>query len=1516
MESGNGGASSKGFVVPVSDTSDVFQNNILAPLQSAYLYEESKQCFKYKSAVLVQNSALEKKYNDFRARKREAGYSEEDLKETYGFLLFDDVKKAHALGETGFRTGNGTCTTLGDPWKGVYISMYSDCLDPNRWYHGKSGYIAIIRLTKGRVKEVLENYTQNFTAPTEGFDCHVSEQLPSVSAHTSSFLAFERTQYYMYELLGDGSRSTAQSPSAACPFAIVSFSYTDTKAAPVAQQETSEEKKQVNHYLPWRGQLQIGSQLYNVALRSGGGALIPAKLPTLVKVDRAISMPDLIQLLPRSVFENYFLGEVFLDGLYCSLCELISSEAEETKSLSLLLQQIKEKDLAFPVPLNDGGFLILLHSSHFLTYDDTTNMSEVLQGMFVFPSSRTIDRGTKFEQRKATMSSEILRVLPVLSYAEGEVEKKPFDPSEELCEVFVQHMQNYAALINPGLALSPSRDLSIFPDQYDVPDAHKYLYSSPEWTDRAWMSFKSYMSKPVSFQIPVSKSSEILAAGQEERREDLDDDVYICLSSPEEAAANPVDMGSEDQPTDQKCTVNVETSGDSGTTRTEAQVEFTAVPHNIAADDLLAGDATKDNELYDLSAQVQTDNMGAENLLTPPRSDDLSAELIVSITSAEQTLANDSLSVISTVSATKENDFQLSSFSADKLQSAGAKAAHDETVKTKNKDCSDVTNIGKTKGLKLRRGRSRGLKNASKDSVETLGSQAAEILDDISMSQKDDQVKESSGDSKLHNPLKVDWRKLPRRKRKFGKLSSRNKKVRSSAVGLAVANEKKLAPGQQRMKDNILMELEVYPSRKKVERWDLKPVVSVCGRILVPFGTVDIAAQIKHLKDKSQCTNGQHHLEKTLDDASVNAPDKLEDSSTAPETAVDETEATTSKDKGIHLQNVVGSHINTDHRPQKQSDDNRLPLNPESIEHSSDTPPSETLTEKHTDTTSAGKCATKGEFLLSKLKSVLLRGKRKSDSVVSEGTSTDAAQNTEPCLKKGKDSDIEALKSNNEIVKDTNMGVKEVSKMQSVDILFAYALGLTPKEKPDKAQKSEGRDSQQRKDSSETQEQTILVKPPQIIQKPPSIYPRRGRIKTLKKHQGLSAEHIKKKWWLHFQSPACISTDKLRNKECTRDNSVRKTVKEKMNSACTSTDALNLLADLALSANNDQAPPQPDPALESNPETSLKKCDLTKDVPIAEQESVLHALLRQPAARLIQLYESPSPSGSELVDLISKEHAYSLPPSSPLLLGLPGTPFQVSPLSGSTRLLHPQQQLYGDGIQTLQPTVCQEDRGERNHRTPKNLKKHVVHRRKFRHSRTFVNKGSSVQVTRQWNERYDFNRDSKFSSDTKDRAIIRALHGPWDFSIQDTTEELRLIVHMWIGLFYSRSTPRFFHVDSNIACSKESESLEMSSEMVVAGPAQPELKGTSLDAFPSGGDTQEPSTSEALDLSKKDNSVVNQGSVILDLSLRNSSTEIHSLDPQVNKKETSVSGEQKEASETSSSLVSSMGQQGVSTFQV
>ncbi|XP_078113461.1 uncharacterized protein tasor2 isoform X2 [Sander vitreus] len=1509
MESGNGGASRKdGVLVPVSESSGVFQNNILAPLKSAYLYEESKQSFRYTSAVLVNNPALEEKYCAFRAKRKEEGYSKEDLKESYGFLLFDDVNKANALGETGVLTGNSTCTTLGDPSKGVYIPMYSDCLDLNRWYHGKSGYIAIIRLTKGRVKMVLENYTQNLTAPTVGFDCHVSEQLPSVSAKTSSFLAFERTQYYMYELLDDGSNVMTQSPSAARPIAIVSFSYTDTKATIVASQEKSEVKNLVCHYFPWRGQLQIGTLFYDVGLRSTV-ALIPAELPPVVNIGRAISMSDLRRLLPRAVFETCYSGEVFLDGLYFSLYELVSSEAEETNSLPLLLREIKEKDLALTIQLKDGGFLILLHSSHFLTYDDTgSSATDVLQGMFVFPVSQVIQTDTKSGAKKPAISSEILQVLQVLNYAEGEVEKTPIDPSEELCEVLAQHMQRYAALINPGLALSPARELSIFPDQYDVPDAHKHLYSCPELTNRAWQSFRSYLSKPVSFQLPLSKASEILAPRQEERIEDLDDDVYICLSSPEEAPVNPVSMESEDQLTGQRSPVNIETPVDSCITSAAAQVDVTAVPQNVVPDDLHAGDATKYTGKSDLTVLIKTDDMGAKNV-SPSTSDDLPAELIVSITSAERTVTDESLGMISTVSATMHNDIQLSGFSTAKLQMTGVNSLNDETVTTKKVlDCPEFTNLTKTQKRKLRRGHYKGRKRVSKACVETPSLQIP-VEDDNLKSQTEDQAKESSGHPQLSNPSCIEQRKVQRRKCKFRKPSS--------SVDLAVAEENKIDPGQQSVESTFLMELEAFPQRKKTERWDLKPVISECGRILVPHGSLDFADQIKSLKDKIQSTKD----EQMLVDASVNDTVEMEqESSTAPKTAVKETEATTSKDGGNHFQIVV-SDVNPEHNILRPSDDGNglLTLNQESTEHFSKTDgtatsSSEAVKENHTNTLSPEKIATKGELLLSKLKSVLLRGKRKMDFLVSKEMTADTAQDTEPHLKKGKvDSDTGMLKSNYTItsVQDTDVCVKEVSKMLSVDPLFAYALGLTPKETPDKIQKTESQGTQQRKDSSETQEQTILDKQSQIIHRPPSIFPRRGRIKMLKKHQGVSADNVKKKWWLHFQTPACYASEKLNYKECTRDNSVRKTVKEKMNSACSSTDALNLLADLALSASNDQVPPQPDPALERKPETSLKKCDLTKDVTTAEQESVLHALLRQPAARSMQPLESPSPShlmgGSELVGLVSKEHAYSLPPSSSLLLGLPGTPFQVSPLSGSTRLLHHHQTMYGDGIKTLHPSVSQTDRSEKNHRTPEYLKKQMVCRRKFRHSRTFVDKDGSIQVTKQWKENYDFKLDSKFTNDSKDRTIVRALHGPWDFSMQDTSEEVQLIVHMWIGLFYSRSTARFFHVDS-YPCSEESDSLEMPSGMV-STLAQSELKAYSFAPFPSVTDTSDPSISKALDLSKKHDSVLDQGSVVLDLSLRNSNAEIVTSEPQVNRKETSVSGDLKEAIETLKTLKSSMGLQ-------
>lgn len=133
------------------------------------------------------------------------------------------------------------------------------------------------------MKEVSEKYTQSVTAPTQGFDCHASKEFSTVLPSTSSFLAFQRTQVrgsspslrhglwsfaiwlsasfivvffflqcYLYEFVGDGSGETVQCPSAACLYAIVSFSYHDPKLTLI----TAEYKRYPN--------TKVGSVLYRI----------------------------------------------------------------------------------------------------------------------------------------------------------------------------------------------------------------------------------------------------------------------------------------------------------------------------------------------------------------------------------------------------------------------------------------------------------------------------------------------------------------------------------------------------------------------------------------------------------------------------------------------------------------------------------------------------------------------------------------------------------------------------------------------------------------------------------------------------------------------------------------------------------------------------------------------------------------------------------------------------------------------------------------------------------------------------------------------------------------------------------------------------------------------------------------------------------------------------------------------------------------------------------------------------
>ncbi|NWY54086.1 TASOR protein, partial [Chionis minor] len=203
---------------PESEESSSLLQTAVSVLQSSYLDSTSQDGFQYSQAILVENDVFLSELKAFAQAKEAAGYSQEELEETFAFLLFDNEEEAKEVCQTGLRVNSSSISTLGDPAKGVYISKYADCLHPRPWYHGKSGYIVICKLIKGKVKVVSENYTTSYTCPSPGYDCHVAVSRNNMPSKTSHCQAFEQSQYYVYEV---SNGSTAERPRQICPYIVI-----------------------------------------------------------------------------------------------------------------------------------------------------------------------------------------------------------------------------------------------------------------------------------------------------------------------------------------------------------------------------------------------------------------------------------------------------------------------------------------------------------------------------------------------------------------------------------------------------------------------------------------------------------------------------------------------------------------------------------------------------------------------------------------------------------------------------------------------------------------------------------------------------------------------------------------------------------------------------------------------------------------------------------------------------------------------------------------------------------------------------------------------------------------------------------------------------------------------------------------------------------------------------------------------------------------------------------------------
>lgn len=202
-------------------------------------------------------------------------------------------------------------------------------------------------------------------------------------------------------------------------------------------------------------------------------------------------------------------------------------------------------------------------------------------------------------------------------------------------------------------------------------------------------------------------------------------------------------------------------------------------------------------------------------------------------------------------------------------------------------------------------------------------------------------------------------------------------------------------------------------------------------------------------------------------------------------------------------------------------------------------------------------------------------------------------------------------------------------------------------------------------------------------------------------------------------------------------------------------DALNLLADLALSVNSDKMLP------------NLGEKHLGAKTSSSSQK-VIH-LLRDFSPRLKLPPKSPFPEGlvvtGDLILEISKEHSYSQPTS--LLSGLTGVCPQVQPPLGCVEShLYMKSDLLLKFPELSSCPGFRNKGGENGWRILPSISASSSTAVKakgwssvFLRSRSIIEKQGSIRVTRDWKENYDFKFDSKFTNDKLDKCVTRALHG-------------------------------------------------------------------------------------------------------------------------------------------------------------
>uniref|UniRef100_A0A8C8Z5U0 Transcription activation suppressor family member 2 n=1 Tax=Prolemur simus TaxID=1328070 RepID=A0A8C8Z5U0_PROSS len=447
----------------VSLSSDSLFQRAVSLLHTSYLDSASEHGFQYSQVTLVKNDIFLNEYKTFYQQKKESNYTQEELQETYGFLLFETESQAKLVCQRGLRVGSSAISTLGDPAKGVYISKYSDYLHPRPWYHGKSGYVVIFNIIK----------------------------------------------YYLYELLGS---TVAKRPRQICPYVIVAFQYREPKKMAAQACESILELSENVLRSPWKGKLTIqGCMLCDITLWPTYGTVLPAQLPQELDFKYVIKVSSLKKRLPEAAFrkQNYLEQKVCCQGLCFHLYEVELSNRQGEK-IDKLSEYIKKNQLAIIKCLEDRGVFILLTSAALISESDFGAEQMDLHGLHLFRSPPLA--GVKDLKVEDDISVKVIPILPTLNRALREAKKSLPEEAARPNTLVKHHFQELCKVHRSTSLTAPSqggiKETAFFGK---LPSGFDWVPPAEKCPSESLTQLKSYFSDPSGYIFEVSTALDLVA---------------------------------------------------------------------------------------------------------------------------------------------------------------------------------------------------------------------------------------------------------------------------------------------------------------------------------------------------------------------------------------------------------------------------------------------------------------------------------------------------------------------------------------------------------------------------------------------------------------------------------------------------------------------------------------------------------------------------------------------------------------------------------------------------------------------------------------------------------------------------------------------------------------------------------------------------------------------------------------------------------------------------------------------